>query len=196
MRTPQLVANWADNSGTFVMNQPVEIDKFQNWLRFLTRGPWDVDNDGDLVNDSIWMDLNFPLIASPEGKLLKVLAAFYIEDMDGRLDLNAAGSREQADDMVFNAGRANGGANNKYAYLRDYAGPGSNITHWVHGAGYGPADISLRPLFDPPTPGVPTPPTPPTPSPAYGNFLNYRYGSGNSVDSFQVYRAQTIPSVI
>ncbi len=128
------------------------------------------------------MDLNFPMITSAEGKLLKVLAAFYIEDMDGRLDLNAAGSREQADDIVFNQGRANGGANNKYAFLRNYGAAGSVNTHWPQGTGYGPADISLRPLFDPPTPGTPT--TAPIPSMAYGNFLNYRYGSGNLADAF------------
>lgn len=172
MRTPQLTLDWNQ------INQRVEIAKFENWLRFLTRGPWDVDNDGDMVADSIWLDLNFPMISSPEGKLLKVLAAFYIEDMDGKLDLNAAGSREQADDIVFNSGRANGGANNKYAYLRNY-GAGLGVTHWPQGTGYGPADISLRPLFELPTAG-----SPPTPSLAYGNFLNYRYVSNNFVDTF------------
>ena len=167
-RTPQLTLDWN--------NIAAEMPKFQAWLRWLTRGPWDVDNDGDLINDSIWMDMNFPLVTSSEGKLLKILAAFYIEDMDGKLDLNAAGSLEQADDTNFNPGRANGGANNKYAYLRNYTATAAN-THWPQGLGYGPADISLRPLFDAPTAG-----TPPTASVAYSNYLNYRYGSNNGAD--------------
>lgn len=172
MRTPQLSLDWNN------INQPAETLKFQNWLRFLTRGPWDVDNDGDLVADSIWLDLNFPLISSPEGKLLKVMAAFYIEDMEGKLDLNAAGSREQADDVAFNQGRTNGTGNNKYAYLRNYTTAGAANTHWPQGTGYGPADISLRPLFDLPVSLAAGGST------AYGNFLNYRYVSSNFTDTF------------
>ncbi|MEZ6076519.1 MAG: hypothetical protein R3C56_12925 [Pirellulaceae bacterium] len=75
--------NWT--SGT-----PSPLETFLTWTRWLTGGPWDVDNDGDGVNDSVWVDLDLPVITSgAEGKLLKMMTAYYIEDLDNRLDLNA-----------------------------------------------------------------------------------------------------------
>ncbi len=57
---------------------------------------WDVDNDGDGVADSIWIDLGFPVRAAKDGKLYKPLFAILCLDMDGRLNLNAHGDLAQA----------------------------------------------------------------------------------------------------
>lgn len=134
LRSPQLKINWG------LLPSAAEEANFQAWLRWMTRGPWDVDNDGDGIMDSVWTDLNYPLMTSPEGKLLKVLVAFYIEDMDSKLDINAAGNSSQVVDatsgQVMNS--------DKYAYRQaNTANPG----HWPQGPGYGAAEISLRPLF-------------------------------------------------
>ena len=39
-------------------------------------------------NDSIWMDLGFPVQTGPDGRTYKPLFAFFIADLDGRLNLN------------------------------------------------------------------------------------------------------------
>ncbi len=62
-----------------------------------------MDNDGDGVNDSVWVDLDLPLITSAEGKLLKMMTAYYIEDLDNRLDLNAVGNSAQLTSNDFRA---------------------------------------------------------------------------------------------
>ena len=56
-------------------------------------GPWDVDNDGDGVFDSIWVDLGMPAEVAPDGTLYKPLFAFLVVDLDSRLNLNAHGNR-------------------------------------------------------------------------------------------------------
>ena len=126
-RIPQLNVIFDSNWGTNGL--PV----FQSWLRQLTRGPWDVDNDDDGINDSIWTDLNLPLITSPEGKLLKALVAFQIEGLDSRLDMNAVGNEAQANNVYANQTTAG------------YAG-GAGV-FLSQGFGFGPAEASMRHLF-------------------------------------------------
>jgi hypothetical protein len=43
-------------------------------------------------NDSFWMDLNYPVQISRNGKKFKPLFAFLVLDLDGRLNLNMAGN--------------------------------------------------------------------------------------------------------
>jgi hypothetical protein len=54
--------------------------------------PWDVDNDGDRIPDSIWVDLGFPVQTTPDGRQVRPLFAFLCTDLDGRINLNAVGS--------------------------------------------------------------------------------------------------------
>ncbi len=121
-------SNWGSGS-------PSPRDKFLDWARMLTGGPWDVDTNGDGINDSVWVDLDLPLITSPEGKLLKMMAAYYIEDLDSRLDLNAVGNLSQQISTEYNAST---GSNSNYAQ------PGTDLPQ---GFGVGPAESSLRHLF-------------------------------------------------
>lgn len=117
------------------------VINLQSFLRWLSYGPWDVDNDGDGIADSIWMDPNLPLLTSPEGKMLKPLVALQIEDLDGRLNVNAGGSLAQTNPSFYTP------TNTAYA-------AGQNIS-LPQGFGYGPAEIGLRHLFPPPSPNVP-----------------------------------------
>ena len=53
---------------------------------------YDVDNDGDGYNDSVWVDLGFPVQTDPNGKKYKPLFAFLVVGLNGRLPLNTAGN--------------------------------------------------------------------------------------------------------
>ncbi len=60
-----------------------------------TGAAWDVDNDGDGIADSVWVDLGMPVRANADGKLYKPLFAILCIDLDGRLNLNAHGNSLQ-----------------------------------------------------------------------------------------------------
>jgi hypothetical protein len=101
-------------------------------------GPWDVDNDGDGIADSIWVDLGLPVQTAADGRRFKPLAAILCLDLDGRLNVNAHGSIDK-----FTAVPTNG----------PFAGsPANSSPALPSGEGYGPADIDLSVLF--PTPAA------------------------------------------
>lgn len=53
---------------------------------------YDVDNDGDGVSDSVWLDLGYPVQRDPNGKLYKPLFSFMVLGLNGRLPLNTVGN--------------------------------------------------------------------------------------------------------
>ncbi len=50
-----------------------------------------VDNDGDGVNDSIWIDPGYAIQTDIDGRRYKTLVAYMVLDMDGRFNINAHG---------------------------------------------------------------------------------------------------------
>ncbi|WP_417732944.1 hypothetical protein [Rosistilla oblonga] len=86
LRTPNLVNTDADKPRLHAL------------VTALTQGPWDVDNDGDGVPDSVWVDLNLPLITAEDGTLLRALVAPQIEDLSDRFNINAHGAFTQLGD--------------------------------------------------------------------------------------------------
>ncbi len=54
-----------------------------------------MDNDGDGVPDSVWVDLGLPVRYTADGRAYKPLFAILCLDLDGRLNLNAHGSYAQ-----------------------------------------------------------------------------------------------------
>lgn len=79
-------------------------------------------------NDSIWVDLGFPLMTGPDGKRFKPLFAFLIVDLDGKVNINAAGN------------------------LRGY--DGANYSH-LSNKGYTPTEINLAKILPYATSGNP-----------------------------------------
>lgn len=59
-------------------------------------------------NDSIWMDLGFPVQTGPDGRTYKPLFAFFITDLDGRLNLNQVFWNQG---LIFVPGESPGGLN-------------------------------------------------------------------------------------
>jgi hypothetical protein len=93
-------------------------------------GPWDVDNDGDGVADSIWVDLNMPVQTSPDGRRYKPLFAIKIADLDNRLQLNYHGNEQHYSPA---------GVKNGY-YMADGSQTSVNP---LKGVGLGPAEVAL-----------------------------------------------------
>jgi len=128
---------------------------------------WDVDNDGDGMADSVWVDLGMQVRTTADGRLYKPLFAILCTDLDGRINLNAHGCPAQASTNYY-ASAAVGNtwlpnanlrtatqrnfaagvlANNlQFPNLANYTGIAS-LPLW-RGLGVGPAEINLRALFD------------------------------------------------
>lgn len=127
-------------------------------LNALYYGPWDVDNDGDGIRESIWLDLDFPLKTMPDGRRYKPLFSFLVQDQDGRLNLNAHSNffHTQASYIEQPFGPWAGGA------------PQNRIL--TRGLGYGPADIAFGNVMV--AAGAPG---------EFTALLNGRYGSDGGV---------------
>jgi len=102
----------------------------------IPQSSWDVDNDGDSIADSIWVDLGLPAQSTLDGRTYKPLFAFLCVDLDGRINLNAHGSLTQVASMapILN--------DNGYVFAGATSPP-----FLPRGLGYGPADINLVDFF-------------------------------------------------
>jgi len=105
----------------------------------LTNGPfWDIDNDGDGVKDSIWIDPDLPVQTTEDGRMYKPLVAILCVDMDGRLNVNAHGHYGHL------AGVMSG-----YPLPQsvNFAGAVNSQTY-PKGQGYGPPEVDLNKLLN------------------------------------------------
>jgi hypothetical protein len=125
-----------------VVMRPLVADhpKFPR-LASLINGPWDVDNDGDGVPDSIWVDLGYPPVKMRDGRFYKPMFAILVQDLDGRLNLNAHGSREE----IVDGRRRPTTEDDVILASADSASPRTAMSRPA-GQGVGPAEISLWPL--------------------------------------------------
>mgnify|MGYP005838064671 CR=1 FL=1 len=111
-------------------------------------GPWDVDNDGDGIADSIWIDLGLPVRSTPDGRKYKPLFAIYCLDMDGRLNLNVHGSMAQTSADYYAPVQATAELPVPLNVARFADGAAGQAQHNLpRGLGMGPADVNLLPLF-------------------------------------------------
>jgi hypothetical protein len=150
-------SRFTGSNGNFALRTPISflstnatarIDQVAKALIGSTgnQNPWDVDNDGDGIHDSIWMDLGLPVFTSPEGKLLRPLIATMIEDLSGRLNVNAHGNSEVAIDTAgVNASALWASTRNPYANPSNVAetNPANPPQPRFRGIGYGPAEIAI-----------------------------------------------------
>lgn len=162
-----------------LINNAARLDQLARVLTGSVANPWDVDNDGDGFNDSIWMDIGLPVFTSPEGKLLKPLVAPMIEDLSGRLNINAHDNvavsawelfPEYLSDMADNDGDGTtdnpeeqfryglGGLRSSaatWAGTRQAFGSSANRQGAYKGFGYGPAEIRFPATIFPITAATP-----------------------------------------
>jgi len=157
LRKILLRPNWWDHPN-FTGSNPefaaaTSQTRVDNRLARMVYGPWDVDNDNDGIRDSIWIDFGAPVMIGPEGKLVRPLAAILCIDLDGRPNVNVAGSLDLAAASgnnpdwtmsMFKAppnyrGVAGGPANGSATAVSSEILP--------RGMGASPADISLAPVI-------------------------------------------------
>ena len=102
--------------------------------------PWDVDNDGDGDNDSVWMNLGLPPRPMPDGTLVVPMYAILVEDLDGRLNVNA-----HSFDEVSTATTAYSplGTTSVKLANNDVLEP----TTIINGHGFGPSDVNMEALL-------------------------------------------------
>lgn len=117
---PRLATHWS-HYFSLLSNHPTSLAN----LGLPQHALMDVDNDGDGIKDSIWLDLGLAPIVTPDGTRVKPLVAIQIEDMDGRVNLNTSGSLAQTNQPPTTAM------------------PAGAIPF---GQGYGPAEILTQPL--------------------------------------------------
>jgi hypothetical protein len=133
-----------------------------NW----NAGPWDVDNDGDGVPDSVWIDPAHPVQVTKDGRTYKTLVAYLVIDLDGRLNLNAHGTIHPVDSTIGTPASFDAPIELASMTFRQpnqpqpnqqmpipvrYAGQGATNapTPLTRGSGYGPAEIRLDRIFRP-----------------------------------------------
>jgi hypothetical protein len=114
----------------------------------LLSGPWDVDNDGDGTPDSIWADMGFPVQTAPDGRRYKPLVAALVIDMDGKLNLNAHSNWWHSPSTSASVQSRFLPIGAPVAQTTTSLNSPTKITLKA-GSGYGPAEISLHPLFEP-----------------------------------------------
>jgi len=152
LHRPALASYWGSASpeiARYISARPNYVDHpvfAQNNPNYTaTAGPWDVDNDGDGIPDSVWVDLGFPVHSTKDGRQYKPLFAILCLDMDGRLNLNAHGCYSQAgsdaSSTTVESGEQPGGGANE-----SFAGGGQTAT-LARGLGYSPCEINLLPAL-------------------------------------------------
>ncbi len=135
--TDPINERFTGGNSNFALRAPIEVNdatRLDQIVRVLTgsvANSYDVDNDGDGNNDSVWIDLDLPVFTSPEGKLIRPLVAPMIEDLSGRLNVNA-----HVNYGLVNSNAGLTGNGNNWT--------GAPITPFLfRGLGFGPAEINI-----------------------------------------------------
>lgn len=107
-----------------------------------------IDNDGDGANDSGWLDIGLPPVLLASGTVYP-RAAILITDLDGRLNVNAHGSRTELDDLnsistLYPSTVMTGATGLTTITSATSSFATTPLFKFPRGAGYGPADVSLQ----------------------------------------------------
>ncbi|MEX0642368.1 MAG: hypothetical protein WD468_06690 [Pirellulales bacterium] len=161
-------------------------------------GPWDVDNDGDGIRDSVWIDVGFPVQTAPDGRTFKPLAAILVLDQDGRLNVNAHGNVAHVDSHYLRPSAGNPSPA-ETAFTGTFPAvcfAGAAVPPLARGQGYGPPEVSLYPVFSPLGSLAPTLVTDPPIGP-YRQLLISRYAEPNSelINPTVFYNYTTMPPI-
>ncbi|MGO9921897.1 MAG: hypothetical protein ACLQIB_45285 [Isosphaeraceae bacterium] len=127
---PNNTTNWATSAARIL--RPVAADgndagTFGNLTPDPNTGQiaYDVDNDGDGMTDSVWLDLGYPARRDAKNQLYKPLFAFMVIGLNGRIPLNTAGNLADQRDASAPIIGYDGSGNPIF-------GPGGGSSHALH----------------------------------------------------------------
>ena len=107
-----------------------------------------IDNDGDGVLDSAWIDVGLPAFTDATGNAVYPRAAILVTDLDGRLNINVHGSRVATDypaSFYPSTFVSNSNALSKVTSSTATFNTGSTaFSTYPDGLGFGPAETSLE----------------------------------------------------
>ena len=107
---------------------------------------WDVDNDGDGIADSVWIDIGLPKFTNADGTTFRPLVAILCTDLDGRINLNTMGTDDFATGSVSSALAA--GAFDSTAVAGPTGPTPTGLEPLIFiGEGYGAAEINPAPFL-------------------------------------------------
>ena len=120
--------NFTGGNPRFDYHNPagISIDSVAQELAGTLTGPngepyeWDVDNDGDGVRDGIWVPSGLPIRYDDNGVPYATMLSYLVLDMDGRVNVNTAGTWDQLPNKMRNATYGTG-YSQPYDYVEDIA---------------------------------------------------------------------------
>ena len=103
--------NFTGGNPRFDYHNPagISVDSVAQELAGTLTGPngepyeWDVDNDGDGLRDGIWVPSGLPIRYDDNGVPYATMLSYLILDMDGRVNVNTAGTWDQLPNKMRNA---------------------------------------------------------------------------------------------
>ena len=101
---------------------------------------YDIDNDGDGITDSVWLDLGYPSLRDPRGLTFKPMFAFMVLGLNGRLPLNTAGNLQSRD---FQRPLAGPPASFAEYYPQNY----TDGATWSHASHLGYSVNEINPMY-------------------------------------------------
>lgn len=96
--------HWKFNGGVELTNGVTDPSAFANYLAGGVDGQWDVDNDGDGVREGVWIPSGLPIRVDKHGTPYATMFSYTIVDLDGRVDVNAAGTWDQLPNRAASGG--------------------------------------------------------------------------------------------
>ncbi len=117
-----------------------------------------IDNDGDGIPDSIFIDIGLPAFVNEDGVRVKPLVAYRVVDLDSKININVHGNRSQ---IEGNDRFSSSTATVNYPNAMDYDGDGVNESFEIErtalssnprgfampGNGFGPSEVFLESFF-------------------------------------------------
>lgn len=108
-----------------------------------------IDNDGDGVLDSGWIDVGLPPLVDAAGNVLQAKASILVVDLDGRININTHGSNIDLSATEASNDFTGGGGDSINAYPKEIIYSGITISGTIlqpslpRGLGIGTAEVSI-----------------------------------------------------
>ena len=130
---------------SFSLTGSTQLTGTTTWVSIGTSGTnLKIDNDGDGVPDSAWIDVGLPPFTDAAGTVVYPRAAILVTDLDGRLNVNAHGSRVTVDYGSLYSGTFATGTNALTTVTTSTSSFASKpFSTYPDGFGFGPSETAI-----------------------------------------------------